>query len=427
MYADAIHPNPEVARRLEHLYVMRRADMDLRLGPDTPYGILLAKLGNPHLKLPPVVHVAGTNGKGSTVAFIRAMVEAAGYKTHVYTSPHLLRFNERIRLAGELITDDHFIELYDRVLKINGDEPATFFEFTTALTFLAFTETPADIVLLEVGMGGRLDCSNVIVDPAVTVITKISYDHTQWLGDTLPLIAAEKAGIMKPDAPCVIGPQMDIDAVLPVFEQHAKRVGAPLLVAGRDFTLDIPVTPNLVGAHQIENAATSAAAAAVLKARGFTKLTESRVNEGLQHAYWPGRMERITSGPVASTLPAGWELWFDGAHNDSGAMALADQLRVWKQQDPHKPIHLIAGMSAHKEPKEFFEAVAGAYDTLTLVDLPTGQKPQTGATLKERAGLTGDVRLASDAAAAIAALPPEPAARAVAAGSLYLYQTLFSS
>jgi len=427
MYADAIHPNPEVARRLEHLYVMRRADMDLRLGADTPYGILLEKLGNPHLKLPPVVHVAGTNGKGSTIAFLRAILEAAGYKAHVYTSPHLLRFNERVRLAGNLITDEHFIELYDRVLKINAGAPATFFEFTTALSFLAFAETPADIVLLEVGMGGRLDCTNVIMEPAVTVITKISYDHTQWLGDTLPLIATEKAGIMKPGTPCIIGPQMDMDAVLPVFEQYAKHAGAPLTVAGRDFPLNMDVTPNLEGTYQMENAVTSAAAAAVLKDRGFPALGAKYVNEGLMHADWPGRMERIATGPAAASLPEGWELWFDGAHNDSGAMALADQLRHWKQQDPGKSIHLIAGMSAHKEPKEFFGAVAGAYDTLTLVDLPTGQQPQTGAMLKDRAGLTGDVRLAPDVAAAIAALPRDPAARAVAAGSLYLYQTLFSS
>lgn len=425
MNADAIHPNPEVARRLAHLYTLSRADMDLRLGDDTPYGVLLAKLGNPHTKLPPVVHVAGTNGKGSVIALLQAICECAGYKVHVYTSPHLLRFNERIRLAGQLITDTHFIDLYDRVFAINNGEPVTFFEFTTALAFLAFTQTPADIVLLETGMGGRLDCTNVVPDPALTVITKISYDHVQFLGDTLPKIAAEKAGIMKQGVPCIIAQQMDMDAVLPVFEEYAAQAGAALMVAGRDFPLDPPVAPSLIGAHQLENAAAATATARTLRASGFD-LGDDDIQGGLTHANWPGRMQPITQGPVAALLPKDWELWFDGAHNDSGAMALAAQLKTWKKSEPDCPLHLVVAMSAHKDVSPFFHAITGTYDSITLVDLPNGQKPQTAAELKARLKnlpLTSCYEKSSinEAVKALVVDCYGAKARIIAAGSLYLY------
>ena len=417
---DSIHPNPDVARRLEHLYSLHRKEMDLRLGADTPYGMLLARLGNPHHKQPPVIHVAGTNGKGSTIAFMRACLEAAGYRVHVYTSPHLLRFNERIRLAGKLITDEQLIDLYDRVIAKNDELEVTFFEFTSAMTFLAFTETPADIVLLETGMGGRLDCSNVVEQPAVTVITKISYDHVQFLGTTLPAIAYEKAGIIKHGVPCVIGPQMDMEAVLPVFKAKADEMGAPLILA----QMDDSTTPNLVGAHQLENAATALAALGQLKT---LTIPPDAITYGLTHTEWPGRMQRITEGPVAALLPPGWELWFDGAHNDSGAMALADQLKTWKRENPARPIHLLVGMGANKDAEVFFKAVTGTYDTMTLIDLPVAQKPQTAKSLQDNAhGYAANAAIAKTAAAAIKPLiDDKPAAIICVAGSLYLYQTLF--
>ncbi|HEY8963575.1 MAG TPA: bifunctional folylpolyglutamate synthase/dihydrofolate synthase, partial [Alphaproteobacteria bacterium] len=314
------------------------------------------------------------------------------------------------------------IDLYDHVLRINADDPVTFFEFTTAMTFKAFHDTPADIVLLETGMGGRLDCSNVVPNPALTIITKISYDHVQFLGDTLPKIAAEKAGIMKSNVPCIIGPQMYPDDVLPVFEQTAISHHAPLYIAGRDFPAQTALTPNLVGSHQLENAATAQAAAQELNKVGF-KIDQASIDWGITHAEWPGRMQRIIDGPVAAELSEGWELWFDGAHNDSGAMALADQLKAWKKEDLSRPIHLVVGMSAHKEPEEFFKAVLGTYDTLTLVDLPTGQKPQTATELQMRIGT--HYPTAKNLIDALKTLPKDRPSLVCVAGSLYLYSVLW--
>ena len=419
MSSDAAHPNPEVARRLQHIYTLHRTEIDLRLG-QSPYNTLLQKLGNPQNKLPPVIHVAGTNGKGSTIAFLQAMLEAAGYKVHTYTSPHLIVFNERIRLAGKLIDDATLIRLYDHVDAINAGAPITFFEYTTAIAFLAMAETPADIVLLETGMGGRLDCTNVIDKPALTIITKISFDHTEFLGNTLPAIATEKAGIMKSGVPCIIGAQMDADAVLPVFKNAAKNLRAPLLIAGQDYANSLPLgypTPNLVGAHQIENAAT--ALAALDNLTGFS-VPDSARKHGLTHTQWPARLQRITSGPVAALIPTGWELWFDAAHNDSGAQALANQLKIWKGDGP---VHLIVGLAADKDASAFFSPLKGLYDTLTLIDLPQARKPQTAAELKQKLGAT-DAQCAvslKDAIEKVAQKSMSPA-RICVAGSLYLYQ-----
>ncbi len=406
MSSDAAHPNPDVARRLAHLYTLHRTEIDLRpdmqAGKTSPYRALLAKLGNPHFKLPPVVHIAGTNGKGSTLAFLRAMAEDAGKRVHVYTSPHLVTFNERIRLAGSLITDEALIALYDRVEAANGDAPVTFFEFTTAMAFLAFAETPADLVLLETGMGGRLDCTNVVENPVATAITKISFDHTEFLGDTLPKIAAEKAGIMKPGIPCVIGNQMDPGLVLPVFEDTAKRTGAWLIPA---VLPEGSPAPNLMGLHQLENAAVAATLGELLN------LPPHNIRRGLTQAQWPARLQLVRSNP---------EIWFDAAHNDSGAQALAAQLGVWRGHG--QVIHLIVGLAADKDTDAFFGALKGHYDRLTLVDLPAARKPQTAAQLKTRAELP-DAATAATLSEAIENAGKN--IKIVVAGSLYLYQGLF--
>lgn len=430
MQADAAHPNPDVAQRLQRIYGLHRTDIDLRLA-QSPYAALLHKLGDPHKHLPPVVHIAGTNGKGSTLAFLRAMCEAAGYKVHAYTSPHLITFNERILLAGQPVSDAQLIDLFDRVDAANDSAAITFFEFTTAMAFLAFAQTPADIVLLETGMGGRLDCTNVIETPAVTVITKISYDHMEFLGATLPEIAGEKAGIMKAGTPCIIAPQLDAAATWPVFRNAAKTIGTKLMIAGRDwhlmqddkgFSIDGAVwpLPNLTGAHQVENAATAIMATSMLP----MPISDEARRFGLAHAYWPARLQHIHTGPVAALLPQGWALWFDAAHNDSGAMALAAQMKRWKTDGP---VHLVAGLGADKDPSAFFGPLSGIYDSLTLVDLPMARRPQTGAGLKARAALP-EAALAPDPASAISAILAKkgPAGRIVVAGSLYLYQALYA-
>ncbi|NBX66448.1 MAG: bifunctional folylpolyglutamate synthase/dihydrofolate synthase [Proteobacteria bacterium] len=427
MGADAAHPNPEVARRLEHIYTLHRTDIDFRLG-GSPYAALLHKLGNPHKKLPPVVHVAGTNGKGSVIAFMRAVLESAGYRVHVYTSPHLITFNERIRLAGNLIDDTKLISLYDRVEAANAGAAITFFEYTTAMAFLAFAETPADIVLLEVGMGGRLDCTNMIEAPLATVITKISFDHMEFLGDTLPKIAAEKAGIMKAGVPCVIGPQMDPDAVLPVFENAAKKTGASLCILGKDALNSLPSgypSPNLAGAHQIENAATALAAIHELEKRGF-EVPDTAKGHGISHVEWPGRLQRITEGPISPLMPRGWELWFDAAHNDSGAMALASQLRTWKSTNPKRHIHLCVGMGADKDTNAFFDALEGLYDQLTFIDLPTSRKPQTAAQLAIKSGKQGHEAPTLREALQSLKTADSDEGIIIVAGSLYLYAQLYS-
>lgn len=401
MSADAAHPNPDVAARLSRIYTLHRTDIALRL-EDSPYTELLSKLGKPHHKLPPVVHVAGTNGKGSTLAMLRAMLEADGKRVHVYTSPHLIKFNERIVIGGVQVSDAELIALYDRVEKTNEGAPITFFEFTTAMALIAFAENPADYTLLETGMGGRLDCTNVVEQPAVTAITKISFDHMEYLGTTLQAIAAEKAGIMKRDVTCVIGHQMDADAVMPVFSKIAAEVGAKLLTAR--MPANYP-QPNLVGAHQLENAATA------LTVAGLLHICEDAKREGLQNAQWPARLQRISMTP---------DVWFDAAHNDSGALALAHQLRAWRAESPNQPIHLIVGLAADKDHRTFFKALAGTYDTLTLVDLPNARKPQTADALKAKTGL----KAGTTATVQQAIEKSGKYSRHIVAGSLYLYQTL---
>src|SRR5947208_3003629 len=320
MLRSAMRTTDELLAELKALHPRR---MDLSLGRIER---LLAALGNPQDRLPPVIHIAGTNGKGSTVATLRACLEAAVYRVHVYTSPHLVRFHERIRLAGQLIKEDSLLALLEECERANAGAPITFFEITTAAAFLAFARVPADIVLLETGLGGRLDTTNVVRRPAVTAITPVSLDHQAFLGDTVAAIAAEKAGILKPGVPSVIGPQPD-DAAS-VIAARAAAIGAPLYrwrqewrcdadspagmrYEGGRWRLDLP-PPALAGPHQIANAGT---AIACLEQLSDFSLPAAAPADGVRHIDWPARLQQLQRGPLFEMLRPGWELWLDGGHN----------------------------------------------------------------------------------------------------------------
>ena len=325
---------------------------------------LCATLGNPQDRLPPVVHVAGTNGKGSTVSLIRAIAEAAGLRVHAYTSPHLVRFNERIRLAGTLISDEALNAILDRIEGVSGE--ATVFESTTAAAFLAMSETPADLAIVEVGLGGLLDATNVIDRPLLSVITPVDLDHAEFLGTVLEGVAAEKAGILKAGARGVIARQSE--AVMAVIERRAAEVNSPLTVMGVDFDawaergglvyqdqerfLDLPA-PALSGPHQFDNAGVAVAAALELD------LPEAAIAAGLKAVRWPARMQRLTAGPYAEKAQAAdAELWLDGGHNPHAGRALARTLAERQARAP-RPLALIVAMLANKDAGGFFEALKG--------------------------------------------------------------------
>ena len=329
---------------------------------------LLEALGRPQDRMGPVIHVAGTNGKGSTTAYLRAMAEAAGLKVHALTSPHLVRFCERIRLAGALISDDELSERIDEVEAANGEEPISFFEITTALAFHAFARSPADLCIVEVGLGGRFDATNVFARPAVSVITPIDYDHLEMLGPELAKIAWEKAGIIKSGRPVVAARQAD--EALAVVEAEASRLGAPLTLMGRDFDayedhgrlmvqmetrlLDLPA-PSLLGDHQFANAGLAAAAILALDDR---RIDEAAIAAGVGGAIWPGRFQRLTGGPLAKMARArGVDLWLDGGHNPHAGRALSDVCARLMAKDG-RPLALIVGMLGRKDAKGFFEAFA---------------------------------------------------------------------
>jgi dihydrofolate synthase/folylpolyglutamate synthase len=385
---------------------------------------LLDAVGNPQDHLPPVIHIAGTNGKGSTQAMIRAGLEADGATVHAYTSPHLARFHERIRLAGTLISEAALSDVLDRCYVANGTDAITHFEITTVAGLVAFAETPADYTLLEVGLGGRLDATNVVTNPAVTIITPVDLDHQQYLGDTLGAIAGEKAGIMKRGVTCVVGPQHDES--LEAIERHALRVGAPLLVHGQHWhvsaergrlvyqdergLLDLPL-PNLRGPHQVMNAG---AAIAALRYLGKDDATcEAAVTQ----AYWPARMEKLTSGHLVD-LAASAELWLDGGHNPAAGRVLADTLLGL----PKRPTHLICGMLNTKDISGYLAPLAAVSTTLTAVSIPgeanTIPAEKTAQHAKD-VGMTADVALSvQEAISAITA--KDPHARILICGSLYL-------
>ncbi len=385
---------------------------------------LLAALDHPERALPPVIHVAGTNGKGSVQAMLRAGLEATGARVHAYTSPHLARFHERIRLAGTLIEEPHLAAVLDECETANGGAPITYFEITTCAALLAFARTPADWTLLEVGLGGRLDDTNVVDAPALTVITPVSYDHQQFLGDTLPQIAGEKAGILKRGVPCIVGPQED-DA-LAVIEDRAARLGAPLHVHGQHWhvaeengrlvfqdetgLLDLPL-PNLIGRHQVENAGIALAALRVLGQ------PEPAFEAAVTRADWPARMQRLRSGPLVAAAGQA-ELWLDGGHNPAAGVALAEALT----RLPPRPTHLICGMLNTKDIAGYLRPLAGSAASLQAVSIPGETATLPAAATASAATAAGiPATEAPDVDTAIRRLTAQdPTARILICGSLYL-------
>jgi dihydrofolate synthase/folylpolyglutamate synthase len=363
---------------------------------------LLTALGNPEKKLPPVIHVAGTNGKGSTVAYLRAIGEAAGLRIHAITSPHLVRFAERIRLAGQLITDEQLEDLIARVEAANAGQPISFFEITTVLAFLAFAETPADLAIVEVGLGGRFDATNVFDAPALSVITPIDYDHLEMLGPELWKIAWEKAGIIKPQRPVVVARQME--EALEVIEREADDRMAPLFLMGRDFDaweergrlmvqmpdrlLDLP-PPALFGGHQFENAGLAVAAALTFDHR----LGEDAIAGGVASACWPARFQRLTKGPLAALAKArGADLWLDGGHNPHAGRALAEAASRLVDRDP-RPLVLVTGMFARKDAEGFFRPFAEMHPKVfaTTFESPNAAPAEDIAAASLAAGLDTEI------------------------------------
>jgi dihydrofolate synthase/folylpolyglutamate synthase len=399
---------------------------------------LLARLGHPERRLPPVVHVAGTNGKGSVVAYLRAMLEAAGYRVHAYISPHLVRFHERIRLAGKLIEEPVLLALLKECEDVNGAEPITFFEITTCAAFLEFARTRADILLLETGLGGRLDSTNVIARPLASVLMPISFDHMQHLGDTLTKIAFEKAGIIKQGVPVVVAPQPA--EASSVFESKAGELGAPLcryglewhveakgkgiLFGDRDGERKLP-QPALPGDHQIPNA--GAALATLPFLTGF-RIDEAAQAKGLRQVDWPARLQRLTRGPLVRQLPKGWELWLDGGHNAAAGEVLAEFAKHWRRKgDRNRPLHLVFGMLNTKEPVAFLKPLAPFTEDLQAVRvagdhafLPAEEAAAAARAAGMEAGTAESLGAAIDRIVAQDGNSKGSPARILICGSLYL-------
>ncbi len=423
---------------LERLTRLHPKLIDLSL--DRTWRILEA-LGHPERSLPPVFHVAGTNGKGSVCAMLRAMLEAGGYAVHSYTSPHLVRFHERIRLAGKphsaFIEEDELAALLDECERANGGAPITFFEITTAAALLAFSRHPADALILEVGMGGRLDTTNVVAKPAVTIITPVDLDHQAFLGDTLSAIASEKAGILKTGVPGVIGMQQD--EALIAIERAAEKTGSPLDIYGQEFSaheeagalvyqdegglLDLPL-PRLPGRHQLGNAAMAIRA---LRRAPFLRLEPKAIAQGLTHVEWPARLQRLTRGPIFEHLPEGSEVWLDGGHNPAAGRAVAEMMADLAQHDrPEnpRPLLLLAGMLDTKDATGFFAAFRDLAAHAETVAIPHAEASLPAARLAEMASAAGldtnAARSIDEALERITIAAGRATPRVLICGSLYL-------
>ncbi len=393
---------------------------------------LLADLGSPEKRLPPVLHVAGTNGKGSTVAFMRSILEQAGKRVHVYTSPHLVRFNERIRLAGELVDDAALGDAFDACERVNAGQSISVFEITTAAAFLLFSQTPADYLLLEVGLGGRYDATNVIDHPAVAVITPVSMDHPEFLGATVDKIAFEKAGILKPGAPAVIAAQTEEG--LAVIEREALKLRCPRYLEGREYhvraengrlvyedaagLLDLP-RPRLPGRHQFGNAAAAISALRL----AAPDLSQGAFERGVAEASWPARLQRLRSGPLVDRAPAGAEVWLDGAHNEAGGRVLSEAMADFEEAGS-RPLILICGTLSSKDTGAFLAHFKGLAREVVAVPIPgehAARPAQQVADIAARVGLAA--RVAESVGAALDSLAaqawPRPP-RVLIAGSLYL-------
>jgi dihydrofolate synthase / folylpolyglutamate synthase len=398
---------------------------------------ILDALGHPERTLAPVIHVAGTNGKGSTIAFMHAILAAAGLSVHVYTSPHLVRFNERFRLGakdgGALVSDGELAQVLDECERANGEAPITFFEITTAAALLLFARHPADVLLLEVGLGGRLDATNVVEHPLATVITPVSLDHTEFLGGTLGEVAAEKAGILKSGAPAIVAAQPR--EALAAIERQAARLKAPIRVAGEDWTatrergrlvyqddaglMDLP-PPRLYGRHQFENAGV---AIATLRAVGGGRLAAAAFEAGIAAAEWPARMQLLSQGKLASLVPSGGELWLDGGHNVDGGRAIADALADLEER-LSRPLILVVGMLATKDCVGFLKNFAGLAQRAIAVPVPRQEKSLSADAVADIARSVGLLAQTSNdvgaALSSIAALDLKRAPRILITGSLYL-------
>lgn len=385
--------------------------------------VLLAKLGHPEQRLPPVIHVAGTNGKGSACAFLRAMGEAAGKRVHVFTSPHLVHFNERIRISGHLVSDADLIAAMEDVEHANAGAPITVFEVITAAAFQLFAATPADLCVLEVGLGGRGDTTNVVAFPAACAITSISLDHRELLGSTLTAIAHEKAGIMKRGVKLAMGLQPD--EVFAVLEQDAAAAGTPLLRRGQEWSIEphgpglrytdaagqiaLPF-PSLAGTHQYDNAGIAIAA---LRA-AMPDIGAEAIAGGIASADWPARMQRLT-GRLAQSLPPDWELWLDGGHNPGGGIALADHIATWSG----RPVHVIVGMKQAKDSTEFLRPIVPLADSIWAIAEPGQHNALPVAAIVAASG--GVARPGPTAVEALRRLPRDTGpARVLICGSLYL-------
>ncbi len=427
----------EAAREIEKLLALHPKGFDLSLDRITR---LLAVLGNPEQRLPPVIHVAGTNGKGSATAFCRAILEAAGLSVHVHTSPHLVNWHERYRLGvrgskGALVSDPVLADAVRRVAAANAGQNITVFEILSAVTFLLFAEHPADAAIIEVGLGGRYDATNVIARPACSVIMPISLDHQAYLGDRVELIAAEKAGIMKRGCPVVIGHQ-DEDGVREVLVETAERLGCPMSVYGQDFMAheefgrliyqdedglsDLPL-PRLPGRHQFANAA---AAIRAVRAAGFD-VPEAAIEKGLASVDWPGRLQRLAGGKLSHHGPQGAEIWIDGGHNPGAGQVIAESMATFEEREP-RPLFLVIGMINTKDPVGYFKAfldLAEQVFTVPIHGSDAGLDPVALAADAASAGLEANAcSSVAEALGLIAELTDEDPVppRILIGGSLYL-------
>lgn len=418
----------------DHPAVQKQLDRLLMLSPGRDVlgleriSAVLERLDNPHHRLPPVFHVAGTNGKGSTCAFLRAAIEAEGLTTHVYTSPHLLRFNERIRLAGTLIEDEYLASLLARVLDSSEDINPSFFEATTAAAMIAFAENPADACILEVGLGGRLDATNIIAQPAATGIAALGIDHEGFLlapeagtpDDPMVRIAWEKAGIAKADVPLLT--QKYAPAMMKAIAGHADKVGAQYTPRGQDWNasiykdqlhykdqhgqLSLPL-PTLPGAFQADNAAL---AIAMLRHQDQISISDGAFRAAMGWAKWPARLQKLAPGPISALLPD-TEIWLDGGHNSNAGRAIAE---FFQQED--RTVHLIIGMLANKDPEALLHWIDGDLESITVVPIP-GHDCHSVAAF-ERPGL--DIQVADSVSEALNAIAPQSPETVLIAGTLYL-------
>ncbi|MDA4845306.1 bifunctional folylpolyglutamate synthase/dihydrofolate synthase [Hoeflea poritis] len=431
------------ADEIDHLMRLHPKGYDLSLGRIEG---LLEKLGNPQDRLPPVVHIAGTNGKGSAGSFCRAILEAAGMAVHVHTSPHLVHWHERFRIGekgrpGQLVDDAVLADAIRRVARANNGEQITVFEILTAVAFVLFSEHPADAAIIEVGLGGRFDATNVIKEPAVSLIMPISLDHQAYLGDRVELIAAEKAGIIKPGVPVVVGFQQE-DAARDTVVSTADRLGCTVSVYGQDYhaheehgrlvyqdetgLADLTL-PQLPGRHQLSNAA---AAVRALKAAGFS-IPDRAIEEGLQNAQWPGRMQRVTGGPIVAQAAEGAEIWIDGGHNPAAGQAIAEMIAELEEKQP-RPLFLISGMINTKDPVGYFAAFSGMARHVYTVPVTSSDAGVDPVALAEDAANGGlSAQPAADVRQALEMMREdfadmEAAPRILIGGSLYLVGEVFA-